>query len=115
MANNVKSSNNEPAILTRAKKMESILNKYIGADNRYSQKIRTLINEYESIAMTIVHNSTALCKVETTKVTMHLFGKVVVNEIELSVDTLRELMRLYEAKLQLACADAEKIYNKLSL
>lgn len=105
----------EPAIITRAKKLEFILNKYIGAENRYSKRIREIINEYENIAMAIVSNSNGLCKIEVTKVTLYLFGSKSTNEIELNVETLKEILRLYEAKLQLACADAEKIYNKLSL
>ena len=106
---------NEPAILTRAKKIEGILNKYIGSDNRYSQRLRLYVNEYEAIARAIVCNSTALCKVEITKVTIKLIGKTETNEIPLNVETLKELLRVYEAKLQATCAEAEKIYNKLSL
>lgn len=106
---------NEPAIITRAKKLEFILNKYIGNDNRYSKRIREIINEYENIATAIVTNSKGLCKIEITKVNLYLFGSKYTNEIELSVETLKEILRLYEAKLQLACADAEKIYNKLSI
>jgi hypothetical protein len=105
----------EPAIITRAKKLEFILNKYIGTENRYSKRIREIINEYENIAMAIVTNSKGLCKIEITKVNLYLFGTKETTEIELNVETLKEILRLYEAKLQLACADAEKIYNKLSL
>lgn len=104
----------EPEVIVRANRIIVILDKFIGEGNLYSQKVKTIRDEFLSIADACASSKTATCTVEVTKVVLHLIGSRTTKDITLSNDTLKELFMIYERKLNEACAVAEKVYAKLS-
>lgn len=85
----------------------------MGYNNKYSERLRRLIQEYEDLNKGLTMSRGFFWKITSKTNVLKFFNGIKSVEIGLSEETIKELINIYDQKLKSAIEEAEIIVNKL--
>jgi hypothetical protein len=72
-----------------------------------------MMADYRGIGMSMSHKESCVCRVNMTKTIVRLFNISRGVDVELDVETLKEVRCILARNIRLACEATEKFINKL--
>jgi hypothetical protein len=102
-----------PIEVSHINDVELTANALMGIDNKYSVVIRKMMADYRGIGISMSHKESCVCRVNMTKTIVRLFNISRGVDVELDVETLKEVRCILARNIRLACEATEKFINKL--